>query len=54
MRSRDVAVVAVFSATIVASDFALVGFANIKLMDTVVILVALVFGFKKGADVAVV
>jgi len=52
--SKDVAVVAVFSAVIVASDFALVGFANIKLMDTIVFLVAFVFGFKQGAAVAVV
>lgn len=54
MRSKDVAVVAVFSATVVASDFALAGFVNIKLMDAVVFLVSFVFGFKQGAAVAVV
>jgi len=54
MRSSDVAVVAVFSATVVASDFALVGLANIKLMDAIVFLVAYVFGFRQGAAVAVV
>jgi len=54
MRSTDVAVVAVFSATVVASDFALAGFVNIKLMDTIVFLVSFVFGFKQGAAVAVV
>jgi uncharacterized membrane protein len=54
MRSKDVAAVAVFSATIVASDFALAGLVNIKLMDTIVFLVSFVFGFKQGAAVAVV
>ena len=46
--------VAVFSATVVATDFALVPFVNFKLMDTIVFLVAFVFGFRQGAAVAVV
>jgi len=54
MHSEEVAVVAVFSASIVASDFALAGVVNIKLMDTMVFLVSFVFGFKQGAAVAVV
>jgi uncharacterized membrane protein len=54
MQTRDVAVVAVFSAAVVASDFALAPFVNFKLMDTVVFLVAFVFGFRQGAGVAVV
>jgi hypothetical protein len=54
LRSKDVAIVAIFSATVVASDFALAPFVNFKLMDTIVFLVALVFGFRQGAAVAVV
>jgi len=54
MRTSDVAIVAVFSAAIVASDFALATFVNFKLMDTIVFLVAFVFGFRQGAAVAVV
>jgi len=54
VRATDVAVVAVFSASVVASDFALAPFVNFKLMDTMVFLVAFVFGFRQGAAVAVV
>jgi uncharacterized membrane protein len=54
LRTRDVAVVAVFSATVVASDFALAPFVNFKLMDPIVFIVAFVFGFRQGAAVAVV
>ena len=53
MRHSDVAVVAVFTALVVGSDFALTPFVNFKLMDTVVFLVAFVFGFRQGASVAV-
>lgn len=53
--SRDVAIVAVFTALIVGSDFALSGpeFSNIKLLDTFVFVSAYVFGFRVGAAVAV-
>ena len=51
--SYSVAVVAVFTAAVIGSDFALAGFVNFKLMDTMVFLVAFVFGFKPGAAVAV-
>jgi hypothetical protein len=54
LRSKDVAIVAVFSATVVASDFALAPFINFKLMDPIVFLVAFVFGFRQGAAVAMV
>jgi len=54
LRSKGVAVVAVFSATVVASDFALAPFVNFKLMDPIVFLVAYVFGFRQGAAVALV
>ncbi len=53
-RTSGVAAVAVFSAVIVGSDFALAPYVNIKLMDTVVFVVAFVFGLRIGAAVAVV
>ncbi len=53
MRSSDVAVVVVFTAMIVGSDFVLSPWVNIKLMDTLVFVVAFVFGFKDGAAVAI-
>ena len=52
-RSRSVAVVAVFTALIVGSDFALTPYANLKLMDVTVFLVAFVFGLRSGTAVAV-
>ena len=48
------AVVAIFSALIVGSDFALAPFVNVKLLDAVVFVVAFVFGFRIGAGVAVI
>jgi hypothetical protein len=51
--TREVALVAVFTAMVVGSDFALAPYANIKLMDVTVFLVAYVFGFRTGAAVAV-
>ena len=54
MRSSDVAVVAIFSSLVVGSDFALAQFVSFKLMDTVVFLVAFVYGFRQGAAVAIV
>jgi riboflavin transporter FmnP len=53
-RASGVAVVAIFSALTVGSDFALAPFANVKLMDTIVFVVAFVYGFRKGAAVAVI
>ena len=54
MRStREIAVVAIFTAMVVGSDFALAPYANLKLMDVTVFLVAYVFGFRQGAAVAV-
>jgi hypothetical protein len=50
--SRDTAVIAVFTAMVIASDFALVPYVNVKLMDVTVFLVAYVFGFRQGAAVA--
>ncbi len=51
--SPSIAVVVVFTALIVGSDFALAPLVNIKLMDALVFVVAFVFGFKEGAAVAV-
>lgn len=51
--SSSLAVTATFTALIVGSDFALAPFANVKLLDTVVFVVAFVFGFRIGAAVAV-
>jgi hypothetical protein len=53
-KTSEVAVVTVFSALIVGSDFALAPFANVKLLDCIVFVVAFVFGFRLGAAVAVV
>lgn len=52
-RTSGIAAVAVFSALVVASDFALAPFVNFKLMDTVVFVVSFVYGFRRGAAVAV-
>lgn len=52
--TSKVAVVTVFSALIIGSDFALAPFANIKLLDVIVFVVAFVFGFRMGAAVAII
>lgn len=54
MRHADVAVVAVFSALVVGTDYALAPFVGFKLLDTVVFMVAFVYGFRQGAAVAIV
>jgi hypothetical protein len=51
--TQDAAVIAIFTATVLGSDFALAPYANFKLMDVTVFLVAYVFGFRQGAAVAV-
>lgn len=55
MRARNVALVAVFTAAVVGSDFVLSGpeFSNIKLLDTLVFVSAYVFGFRIGAMVGI-
>ncbi len=52
--AEGVAVVAVFSSLIVGSDFALTPLVNVKLLDTLVFVVAFVFGFRMGAAVAMI
>lgn len=53
VRHGEIATVAVFTASVVGSDLVLAPFVNFKLMDTIVFMVAFVFGFRQGAVVAV-
>ncbi len=52
--TSEVSVLVVFSALIVGSDFALAPFVNVKLLDSIVFLVAFVYGFRMGAGVAII
>jgi len=52
-RSESVAVVTVFTALVVGSDFALAPYPNVKLFDTLVFVAAFVYGFRVGAAVGV-
>jgi len=54
LRSRGVAIMAVFSALAVASNYALLAFPQIKLMDSLVFVSAYLFGFGVGAGVAII
>ena len=54
MRTRDIALVAAFSALAVASDFALSDIPNVKLVDPIVFSVAFVFGLEMGVYVGVI
>ena len=54
LRSRGVAIMAVFSALSVASNYALLAFPQVKLMDSLVFVSAYLFGFGVGAGVAVI
>lgn len=53
MNARSVAVVAVFTALAVSSDFALTDALNVKLVDPIVFSVAFVFGLRMGIYVGV-
>ncbi|MBI3840393.1 MAG: hypothetical protein HY297_00300 [Thaumarchaeota archaeon] len=53
-RSKELAVIAVFSSLIVGSDFALYPFYNVKLLDTLVFVAAYAFGMRVGASIAVI
>ncbi len=54
MRStRTLSTIAIFTSLIIASDFALAGVLNVKLMDTLVFASAYAFGFRTGASIAV-
>jgi hypothetical protein len=50
--SRNAALIAVFTALVLATDYAMVPLVNVKLMDTLVFVAALAFGFRVGASVA--
>jgi hypothetical protein len=52
-KTKDLAVVAAFTALAVASDFALADFPNVKLVDPIVFSIAFVFGLEMGAYVGV-
>jgi hypothetical protein len=53
MKTKDIALVAAFTALAIASDFALTDFANVKLVDPIVFSVAFVFGLEMGVYVGV-
>jgi hypothetical protein len=53
METRELAMVAAFSALAVASDFALTDIPNVKLVDPIVFSVAFVFGLEIGVYVGV-
>jgi hypothetical protein len=51
--SRTVAIISVFTALIISSNFALASIPNVKLMDTIVFTSAFLFGFRSGAYIAI-
>ncbi|HEV2389801.1 MAG TPA: hypothetical protein VGS04_03660, partial [Nitrososphaerales archaeon] len=53
MKTKDLALVATFSALAIASDFALADIPNVKLVDPIVFSVAFVFGLEMGVYVGV-
>jgi len=53
MKTKDLALVAAFTALTIASDYALTDFANVKLVDPIVFSVAFVFGLEMGVYVGV-
>src|SRR5271170_1349085 len=53
MNTRDLGLVAGFTALAIASDFALTDIPNVKLVDPIVFSVAFVFGLEMGVYVGV-
>jgi hypothetical protein len=51
--TQSVAIVTVFAALAIGSDYALAGIPNVKLVDTLVFLSAYLFGFRIGASVGI-
>lgn len=51
---QQTTLVAVFAALSLASNYAMIGIVNVKLMDTLVFLAAFLFGLRIGVGVAVV
>src|SRR5437016_12731664 len=52
MRSTKVMITAVFTALALATNYALIGIPNVKIMDTLVFIAALFFGLRLGIGVA--
>jgi hypothetical protein len=52
-RSTKVMITAVFTALALATNYALIGIPNVKIMDTLVFIAALFFGLRLGIGVAV-
>lgn len=52
-KSQSLAVITIFTALIVGSDYAMAPLANVKLLDSLVFLAAYLFGFRIGASVGV-
>ena len=52
--ARSLALIASFSGLIVGSNLALADLPNVKLLDSLVFVAALLFGFRIGASVAVI
>ena len=50
--TRKVAAVSMFTALAIATDYAMLPLANVKLMDSIVFVSALAFGVSVGASVA--
>jgi uncharacterized membrane protein len=51
--SRSISVIAVMTAVCVATNYFLIGVANVKLMDTIVFITGLCFGSVVGASVGI-
>tara|TARA_B100001013_G_scaffold179099_1_gene107713 strand:+ start:334 stop:879 length:546 start_codon:yes stop_codon:yes gene_type:complete len=52
MKTKEIAFISVFTAIIVASNYALIAFPQIKLMDSMVFLSGYLFGFPVAASIA--
>ena len=50
--TRTLALIAIFTSLILASDYALSPIFNVKLLDTLVFVAAYTFGFRIGASIA--
>ena len=51
--TRTLALIAIFTSLILASDYVLSPVFNVKLLDTLVFVAAYVFGFRVGASIAI-
>ncbi len=52
-KSQSLAIITIFTALIVGSDYAMAPWANVKLLDSLVFLAAYLFGFRIGASIGV-